>query len=123
MAAGLFTANRRIYLDAQGKPVEADDPNRASLFLAEGQSIPIAKARQLGLLSAEYETKLAELEALAAEPLDPDLSAVNRKSSRKAPANKRGQAPDNKGAGQEAAGGEPTTTITPVSPIDPNLKG
>jgi hypothetical protein len=33
--------------------VEADDPTRATLLIAEGQTMPIAKAREYGLVADE----------------------------------------------------------------------
>lgn len=69
----MYTATERLYLDAEGKVVKADDPNRTSLLVAAGGSLTDAEARRYGLLDAP--------EAKAAEP------KVN-KSIGKAPANK-----------------------------------
>lgn len=52
----MFKADRRIYLDKDGKAVEADDPARATLLIAEGQSMPIADARRYGLVAEEAST-------------------------------------------------------------------
>jgi hypothetical protein len=52
----MFTANRRIYLDGEGKVVEADNPARATLLIAEGQTMPIADARRYGLVADEAST-------------------------------------------------------------------
>lgn len=63
MADTTWTANRRLYLDKNGKAVEADDPARVSLLVAAGAAIPLAQARALGLVeekaaSTPPETKL-----------------------------------------------------------------
>lgn len=47
--AEVWTADRRLYLDKDGKVVEADDPNRTELLAAEGVEVPAARARELGL--------------------------------------------------------------------------
>lgn len=52
MAKNLWTADRRIYLDKDGKAVEADDPTRASLLVAQGGTLPLEEAERLGLLAA-----------------------------------------------------------------------
>lgn len=49
----MFKADRRIYLDAQGKVVEEGDPARATLLIAAGQTMPIADARRYGLVVDE----------------------------------------------------------------------
>lgn len=49
----MFTANRRIYLDKDRKVVEADNPARATLLIAEGQSMPDAEAREYGLIGGD----------------------------------------------------------------------
>jgi hypothetical protein len=53
MASNMWTADRRLYLDQDGKVVEADDPNRASLLVAQGGSIPLADAERYGLVTVE----------------------------------------------------------------------
>lgn len=74
MATTMWTADRRLYLDKDGKAVEANDPARSSLLVAEGGSIPLDQAAQLGLV------EVAPVEVKAAAP------KVNK--SRKAPENK-----------------------------------
>lgn len=76
MATNMWTADRRLYLDKEGKAVEADDPSRTSLLVAEGGSIPLDQAAQLGLV----EVTPAEVKTVAPK--------VNK--SRKAPENKAG---------------------------------
>lgn len=51
MATNIWTADRRLYLDKDGKPVEADDPGRATLLVNAGGSIPIERAKALGLVA------------------------------------------------------------------------
>lgn len=60
---GMFTPGRRLCLDAEGKVVEGDDPNRLTLLCSETGSIPMERARELGLLDEEPEQK-----AIAAPP-------------------------------------------------------
>jgi hypothetical protein len=45
-----YIADRRLYLDKNGKVVEADDPTRATLLVSAGGALPEARARELGLL-------------------------------------------------------------------------
>lgn len=75
MAESTWTADRRLYLDKDGKVVEADDPNRASLLVAEGGQLPLADAKRLGLV----EVAPAEIKAIAPKP---------NKARTKAPENK-----------------------------------
>ena len=51
MATNLWTADRRLYLDSTGKAVEANDPTRASLLVAVGNTIPLEQAHALGLVT------------------------------------------------------------------------
>lgn len=92
MAANLWTAPERLYLDASGKAVKANDPNRVSLLVASGATLPIARARELGLVSPDAET------AAPGPTPDDDAAAVERKNRNrgKAPANKAKSPPDNK---------------------------
>lgn len=46
---GEYTSNERLYLDADGKVVKADDPNRVSLLVAEGGVLDAATAKQYNL--------------------------------------------------------------------------
>lgn len=50
MAANTWTADRRLYLDKAGAVVEANDPTRARLLVPAGGTLPIARARALGLV-------------------------------------------------------------------------
>ncbi|MBP7570779.1 MAG: hypothetical protein KBA95_12030, partial [Acidobacteria bacterium] len=51
MAANTWTADRRLYLDRDGKVVEADDPARATLLAPAGGALPLARAQSLGLVT------------------------------------------------------------------------
>lgn len=56
---GEFRPGRRLYLDKDGGVVEEGNPNKLSLLVSEHGSIPMARARELGLL-AETEQKAIE---------------------------------------------------------------
>lgn len=49
MAINVWVSDRRIYLNAIGQAVEASDPARVSLLVAQGGTIPLADAERLGL--------------------------------------------------------------------------
>jgi hypothetical protein len=51
MNRGDYTADRRLYLDNQGKVVEAKDPGAVSLLVNEGGVVPAQRAMELGLVS------------------------------------------------------------------------
>jgi hypothetical protein len=68
----MYVADRRLYLDKDGKVVEADDPTRQSLLISSGGTMPEADARRLGLMD------------------------VDEPKAAKAPANKAKAAPSNK---------------------------
>lgn len=51
MASNMWTSDRRLYLNAEGKAVEADDPTRIKLLVAAGGSIPLADAERYGLVT------------------------------------------------------------------------
>lgn len=101
MARDLWTADRRLYLNAAGKAVEADDPSRAELLVAAGNTIPRARAVALGLVEAEPE---------------PDPAASPLKNRGRAPVNKlRTTPPADKTAAKTAdpGGARDTTEPTP----------
>jgi len=56
----LWKSPQRIYLNAKGKPVPANDPTRVSLLVAEGGVLPIERARELGLLDIFDEAGVAD---------------------------------------------------------------
>ena len=47
---GVWTSDRRLYLDLVGGVVEEDDPDRAWLLVVEGGTLDMARARELGLV-------------------------------------------------------------------------
>jgi hypothetical protein len=49
MNAGVWVANRRVFLDANGNAVEANDPTRVELLVPEGGKLPMSRAIALGL--------------------------------------------------------------------------
>lgn len=51
MASNMWTSDRRLYLNAEGEAVEADDPTRIKLLVAAGGSIPLADAERYGLVT------------------------------------------------------------------------
>lgn len=59
MASNLWTSDRRLYLNADGAVVEADDPSRVSLLVAAGGTIPLADAERLGIITVTHEVKAA----------------------------------------------------------------
>lgn len=48
-----WTSPERLYLDAAGKVVKADDPTRVSLLVGAGGSLPMERAQALGLTTTE----------------------------------------------------------------------
>ena len=56
----MHKSDRRLYLDAEGKVVEADDPNRATLLVSEGGTLPMEDARRYGLLNEAAEKAAPE---------------------------------------------------------------
>jgi hypothetical protein len=81
----IYTADRRIYLDKNGKAVEADDPNRVSLLVAAGATLPMADAERYGLTAPAP----APAPAVAGEP---EQKAAAPKANKA-----KGAAPENKG--------------------------
>ncbi len=57
-----YVANRRLYLDKDGKVVEANDPTRATLLVPAGGTLPEQQARDLGLLVVEEKAQPAPAE-------------------------------------------------------------
>lgn len=73
MPKAMWTSDRRLFLTADGRAVEASDPTKARLLVSAGGQIPLAQAEALGLVAP----------AAPAEP----------KARGKAPANKLRAAP------------------------------
>lgn len=98
-AAGpLFTSPKRYYLTRDGKAVGEDSPDRHTLLVAEGGTIPLAHARELGLVEGdqtEAEAGVSGAPRLAPEP--PKEGTVARESAEEsrvpAPAPARPAAP------------------------------
>ena len=55
-----FKSDRRLYVDANDKVVEADSPDRAKLLVSAGGSLPMEDARRYGLVAEEPRQKPAE---------------------------------------------------------------
>jgi hypothetical protein len=83
-----WTADRRLYLDKNGKVVEANDPTRARLLVAAGATIPLDRARELGLVEeakakatpTENKLRAGPVENKGAEEQIADLTARLEKS-------------------------------------------
>jgi hypothetical protein len=82
MAKNTWTADRRLYLDASGKVVEADNPARASLLVAQGGELLMDEAVRLGLV-----TEPAVKELMPASQNKLSLPAAENKAGK--PAGKR----------------------------------
>ena len=80
ISKAMWTSNRRIYLNAEGQPVEANDPARASLLVAEGGSIPQEQAVSLGLIEVEP-AKVKALKPTEAE--DKAVKPAENKAAKK----------------------------------------
>lgn len=55
----MYVATRRLYLDKDGKVVEADDPTRQSLLVAVGGKLMPEDAQRYGLVDADGKAKAA----------------------------------------------------------------
>jgi hypothetical protein len=78
-----YTSNERLYLDKDDNVVKADDPNRLTLLVAAGSTLPMEKAEKYGLTkeaAAEGDTS-----APAREPIV-EVDGVEEKPKAKAPA-------------------------------------
>lgn len=51
MNSKMWTSDRRLYLDKEGNVVEHDSPEKVELLVGAGGTIPIERARALGLLN------------------------------------------------------------------------
>lgn len=70
-AEDYFTSDRRLYLDAEGGVVEVDNKSRKTLLVGKNGQIPMARARELGLVEGEAPSG-AEVSTSAAEPSTPE---------------------------------------------------
>lgn len=74
---GMYISPERLYLDKDGKVVKADDPNRVSLLVGKGGSIPQADADRYGLTGTadEPDEKAAAPKATKAVTKAPENKA------------------------------------------------
>lgn len=74
-----YKADRRLYLNGdKSRVVEEGDPEAAFLYLAEGQSAPLAEARGYGLVEGE------DAEPATEQPVEAEVKAVSKAPSNKA---------------------------------------
>lgn len=53
MPVELWHSDRRLYLNAKGKVVEADDDKRVELLVEQGGVLPLDDARKYGLVDKD----------------------------------------------------------------------
>lgn len=58
--AGGYVADRRLFLDKDGKVVEENDPTKASLLVGVGGTLPYDRAQALGLIDYEEKVTIKE---------------------------------------------------------------
>ncbi len=58
--SGKYVAEERIYLDKEGNVVGDKDPNKHTLVAAKGAHLPMAQARELGLVKDGAESNEAD---------------------------------------------------------------
>lgn len=63
-------SDRRLYLDAEGNVVEANDPKKRTLLVGKGGELPMEDARRYGLVGDEPAQKPAEAAQKPAEPTE-----------------------------------------------------
>lgn len=61
---GSFVSDERLYLDKDNNVVGGDDPSKASLLVAEGGVLPLATAKQYGLVTNVETVPKADHESL-----------------------------------------------------------
>lgn len=82
---GEFTPGRRLYLDKDGKVVEANDPTKLTKLCSETGCIPMARARELGLLNkAEVEPEQIDTKAVESAPANKAVAMPKAKVTKKA---------------------------------------
>lgn len=108
----LYTADRRLCLNAQGQVVEADDDSRVSLLVPEGGVLPYERALALGLLEAEAEAESVSQEAHQEAHAD-STNEIATTEAQPAP----GAAP-----GDTAAAPGPVKPSAPSAPATPRAK-
>ena len=78
----VYESDERLYLDSEGKVVKADDPNRKTLLVGKGGTIPVERARELGLIGeGEEGAATASESGEAAEPSTPQTRGDVRPAS------------------------------------------
>jgi hypothetical protein len=82
-----FVSDKRLYLDKDGKVVGDKDPNKLTLLVSEGGSIPFETAEKYGLTKVE-EAAVEEEEGEEANQTSPKKAAAP-KANAKAPARKK----------------------------------
>ena len=89
----MYKADRRLYLNAAGKVVEASDPAKLTLLVHQGGTLPLARARELGLTEAQEQAPKSAREQRAAE-LEREKEPANTRLSVPSPASTtKGEAP------------------------------
>jgi hypothetical protein len=85
-----YTSNERLYLDKDDNVVKADDPNRLTLLVAAGSTLPMEKAEKYGLTkpAAEGEAPIegeesAEFEIIPEKTAAPKKAAPAKTGARK----------------------------------------
>lgn len=77
----MHKSDRRLYVDANDKVVEADDPSRVKLLVGKGGEIPMEDARRYGLVTeaAEHAAPEAQkgLETAKAAPTKKKADAAD----------------------------------------------
>lgn len=79
MINGMWTADRRVFLDANGKAVGEKDPSKVELLIAPGQQMEMAKAVALGLVKLP-EPKAEKATATKAEKQASDKAVAPDKN-------------------------------------------
>lgn len=59
----MYVSPRRLYLDRDGKVVEADDPARVQLLVKAGGTLPEDEAQRYGLIEAPEEKAITKPKA------------------------------------------------------------
>lgn len=105
-----WTSDRRLYLNAAGQVVEADDPSRVSLLVAQGAALPADVAQRYGLTGNNA--------TLGASP-EPDAGAEAQASGARA---ERKPGPDDPESAFAYLGGEAPDTGVASEEEEPKAK-
>jgi hypothetical protein len=93
-----WVADRRLYLDKDGNVVEGKGPNRVSLLVAAGCTMPIDTARKYGLVK-DAEPEPAQVLSAVETPV---VSALAEPEAEPEPVSDERQKPDTKPAKKPA---------------------